>query len=273
MVLKQNKKVKQKTIGILGLGWLGTALAHDLIQQGYPVKGTVRSDDKLAALQQAGIDAYLLDLKEDKLYGDVADFLKNVDVLFINIPPGLRKNPESDFAQRMRLMMTFVNTAAVEQVIFVSSTSVFEDAIAIPVYNENSTPNSTSNNGKKIYEAEQVVQELFENTTILRPCGLIGGDRNPIKMLTGRTGIQNASAPVNLVTRDHVIQTVKKIITAQIVAHVVHAISEPQDSRKSYYLKKAKEFQLPAPHFEENSISVGKRIVSLFENLRIEKTF
>lgn len=256
--------MSKKTIGILGCGWLGFELAKQLITDGHSVKGTVRDIDKLEALKKAGIDDYILDLKEDKLYGDVADFLKGTEILFINIPPGLRKNPESDFAQRMKLLMTFVNTASVEKVIFVSSTSVFEDAQDIPVYDENSTPNSSSNNGKKIYEAEQIVQDLFENTTILRPCGLIGGERNPIKMLTGKSGIKNPDAPVNLVTRGHVINVIQEIITGKINAPVVHAISEPHDARKSYYLKKAKEFDLEPPSFEENGTSMGKRIVSLF---------
>lgn len=141
--------MNKKTIGILGCGWLGLELGKQLVSEGFPVKGTVRHKDKLENLKEVGIDGYILDLKEDKLYGDVADFLRNIDVLFINIPPGLRKSPESDFAQRMKLLMTFVNTATVEHVIFVSSTSVFEDAVSIPIYDENSKPNSTSNNGKK----------------------------------------------------------------------------------------------------------------------------
>ncbi len=256
--------MNKKTIGILGCGWLGLELGKKLIQDGFTVKGTVRHNDKLAQLKEAGIDGYLLDLKEDKLYGDIADFLNNIDVLFINIPPGLRKNPDSNFAQRMKLIMTFVNTANVEKVVFVSSTSVFEDAQDIPVYNENSIPNSSSNNGKKIYETELLVRDIFTNTVILRPCGLIGGTRNPIKMLTGRAGVKNPNAPVNLVTREHVIQIVQRIISGDINTPVVHAISESHDFRKSYYLKKATEFNLDPPQFEENRIMVGKRIESIF---------
>lgn len=255
----------KKTIGILGCGWLGFAIAKQLIIDGYTIKGTVRDHNKLAKIKKAGIDGYILDLKEDKLYGDVADFLKGTNVLFINIPPGLRKNPESDFAQRMKLLMTFVNTANVQQVIFVSSTSVFEDKELIPVYDENSIPNSSGNNGKKIYEAEQVVQDFFENTTILRPCGLIGADRHPIKMLSGRTGLKNPNTPINLVTREHVIQVVQKIILGTIKAPVVHAVSEPHEARKSYYLKKASAFKVDAPEFEEDSVSIGKRIISVFD--------
>ncbi len=255
--------MKQKTIGILGLGWLGTALAQELRSQGHIVKGTVRSKDKMVDLKKQGIDTYYLELTEDKIYGDLADFFKDLDSLFINIPPGLRKNPESDFAYRIRLLMTFVRNASIPQVIFVSSTSVFKDEITIPTYNENSTPNATSNNGKKIIDAEKVVRDFVPYATILRPCGLIGADRHPIKILSGRTGIKNPDAPINLVTRDHVIHIASQLINDDLKVSIIHAISEPHTARKSYYDHIATARDLPAPEFEVNSESVGKKIVSV----------
>lgn len=255
--------MKQKTIGILGLGWLGTALALELLSQGHNVKGTVRSKDKIVDLKKQGIDTYYLELTEDKIYGDLADFYKDLDSLFINIPPGLRKNPESDFVYRIRLLMTFVRNASIPQVIFVSSTSVFKDDVTIPTYNENSNPNATSNNGKKITEAENLIRDFIPYATILRPCGLIGADRHPIKMLFGRTGIKNPKAPINLVTRDQVIHIASQLINDYLKASIIHAISEPHDSRKSYYERIAKERDLPAPEFEMNSNSLGKKIVSV----------
>jgi len=254
--------MKQKTIGILGLGWLGIALAQELLEQGHTVKGTVRSKDKIGDLKKEGIDTYYLELTEDKIYGDLADFFINLDTLFINIPPGLRKNPESDFAYRMKLLMTFVANANIEQVIFVSSTSVFKDEISIPVYDETSIPNATSNNGKKIARAEQVVLDFVPTATILRPCGLIGDDRHPIKMLTGRTNVKNPDAPVNLVTRDYIIHIASQLINEQLKATIVNAVSEPHEPRESYYQRIATAWQLPAPEFTQDTESMGKKIVS-----------
>lgn len=254
--------MKQKTVGILGLGWLGTSLAQELMLQGHTVKGTVRSKNKIDDLKDKGIDTYYLEITENKIYGDLADFFNNLDTIFINIPPGLRKNPESDFAYRIKLLMTFVRNAQIEQVIFVSSTSVFKDDKSIPVYDENSIPNATSNNGKKIAAAEQVVLEFAPQATIIRPCGLIGDNRHPIKMLTGRTHVKNPDAPINLVTRDHVIHIASQLINEQLKATIVHAVSEPYEARKSYYQRIATEWQLPAPEFAQDTESIGKKIVS-----------
>lgn len=253
-----------KIIGILGCGWLGYELALQLKKQGYEVRGTSRTDEKLLQLSENGIHAFKIDLQEDKIYGDVQGFLKGLDVLVMDIPPGLRQNPESDFAFRIKLFMRFVQAYEINKVLFISSTSVFEDTEELPTYDEHALPNATSNHGKKIIAAEQVVQEMAYQSTIIRPCGLIGDDRHPIKMLAGRKGIKNPEAPINLVTRDHVNAIIIKVIAGTLDAPVIHAVSEPHIRRKAYYQNAAQEFGLEAPVFEKDDGSVGKKITTVF---------
>ena len=253
-----------KIIGILGCGWLGFDLALQLKKQAYQVRGTSRTDEKLLQLSEKGIHAFKIDLQEDKIYGDVQGFLEGLDVLVIDIPPGLRQNPESDFAFRIQLFMRFVQAYEINKVLFISSTSVFEDLEELPTYDENALPNATSNNGKRIIAAEQVVQEMAHQSTIIRPCGLIGGDRHPVKMLAGRKGIKNPEAPINLVTRDHVNAIILKVIAGTLDAPVIHAVSEPHVSREAYYQNAAQEFGLEAPVFEKDANSVGKKITTVF---------
>jgi nucleoside-diphosphate-sugar epimerase len=254
--------VMNKHIGIFGCGWLGYDLALKLKKQGCEVRGTSRNVEKLLQLSENGIQDFEIDLQEDKIYGDVQGFLEGLDVLVIDIPPGLRKNPKSDFASRIQLFMRFVQAYQVNKVLFISSTSVFEDLEDIPSYDENSIPNATSDNGKKIIAAELVIQEMSSQSNIIRPCGLIGGDRHPIKMLASRSGVKNPEAPVNLVTRDHVNSLILKLIAGKLDPPVVHAVSEPHKSRQDYYQKVAIEFGLESPVFEENEKNLGKRIIS-----------
>jgi nucleoside-diphosphate-sugar epimerase len=251
-----------KHIGILGCGWLGYDLALKFKKQGCEVRGTSRNAEKLLQLSENGMQGFEIDLQEDKIYGDVQGFLEGLNVLVMDIPPGLRKNPKSDFAYRTQLFMRFVQAYEIKKVVFISSTSVFEDLEDIPTYDENSIPNATSDNGRKIIAAEQVIQEMASQPTIIRPCGLIGGDRHPIKMLSGRSGIKNPEAPVNLVTRDHVNALILKVIAGKLDAPVIHAVSEPHASRSVYYQKVAQKQGLEAPIFEENEKNIGKRIIS-----------
>ncbi|MEO9952374.1 NAD(P)H-binding protein [Nonlabens sp.] len=251
-----------KTIGVLGCGWLGYHLALKLKSQKYNVRGTSRNSEKLKKLSEDGIESYHVDLQEDKIYGDVQGFLEGLDILVIDIPPGLRKNPESDFAYRIKMFLRFVQVYEIGKVIFISSTSVFEDREDIPSYDENSLPNATDNNGIKITTAEKVVQEMINESVIIRPCGLIGEDRHPIKYLAGRKEVKNPDAPVNLVTRDHVNSLILKVITDEFDGPIIHAISEPHESREIYYQKAAKDFGLESPVFELNNRNLGKKIVS-----------
>jgi nucleoside-diphosphate-sugar epimerase len=241
---------------------LGYELALKLKKQGCEVRGTSRNVEKLLQLSENGIQGFEIDLQEDKIYGDVQGFLEGLDVLVMDIPPGLRKNPESDFAFRIRLFMRFVQAYQVNKTLFISSTSVFEDLEDIPNYDENSIPNATSDNGKKIIAAEHVIQKMASQYTIVRPCGLIGYDRHPIKMLAGKSGVKNPEAPVNLVTRDHVNALIIKVIVGELDAVVIHAVSEPHKSRQDYYQRAAIEFGLERPVFEENEKSLGKKIIS-----------
>ncbi|WP_405370231.1 NAD(P)H-binding protein [Nonlabens sp. Asnod2-A12] len=252
----------KKTIGILGCGWLGYDLALKLKSQKYNVRGTSRNSEKLKKLTEKGIESFHVDLQENKIYGDIQGFLEGLDILVIDIPPGLRKNPESDFAYRIKMFLRFVQVYEIGKVIFISSTSVFEDRENIPSYDENSLPNATDNNGIKITAAEQVVQEMIDKSVIIRPCGLIGEDRHPIKYLAGRKEVKNPDAPVNLVTRDHVNSLIFKVIKEELNVSVIHAISEPHEIREEYYQKAAKDFGLESPRFELNSRSLGKKIVS-----------
>jgi nucleoside-diphosphate-sugar epimerase len=252
----------KKSIGILGCGWLGLPLGKRLVEIGYTVRGTVRKEEKLPELQSSGITAFHINLLSDRLYGDVQGFLEKLDVLIINVPPGTRKNPDYDFAASIQLFMTFVEVYKIPNVFFVSSTSVFEDAIDIPTYDESDEPNATSNTANQLIRAEKWVQEKSIYSTIIRPGGLMGGDRHPVHFLAGREDIKNPYAPVNMVRRNYLIDLFERLISQDQPREVVHAISEKQVSRKQFYEEAAQDFGLEAPHFKADQESIGKIICS-----------
>ncbi|BAO54590.1 NAD(P)H-binding protein [Nonlabens marinus] len=249
------------TVGIMGCGWLGTPLALSLLKKGHVVKGTTTQIMKLQELRDAGIDPYLVELKETFIHGGVDEFLKDLDVLIINIPPGLRKNPESDYPGRMELLLHTIQKHNIEQLIYISSTAVFEDRKEIPTYTESDAANATDLKGQKLIAAEEKIIQYPGSTTIIRPGGLIGGDRHPIQMLAGRDGVSNPDAPINLTDREYLIQLILKVIEGEIEAPIFHAISEPHEDRKSYYEKTAQKFNLDKPEFEIG-YTVGKKVVS-----------
>ena len=258
--MKNNKK----TIGILGAGWLGKELAFQLKALDFTCRATVRQPDDVAILEQSGIKSYIIDIKEDKIFGDLKTFLEGLNTLVVAIPPGLRKNPDSDFAYKVRMIAKFALVYKIPDFIFVSSTSVFQDTFPITTYSENNIPNSQSNTGKKIIAAEEELRNWYPNATILRPCGLIGDDRHPINHLKGKTDLKNPDMPVNLVNRNHVINLIIGLINETIKTKVLHAVSEPHTSRKEYYQDAARQRNLAPPEFLDSSKQEGKIITSIY---------
>ena len=245
----------------MGCGWLGTPLALAVLKLGYIVKGTTTQIMKLQELRDAGIDPYVVELKETFIDGGVDQFLKELDVLIINIPPGLRSQPQSDYAGRIGLLLSTVQKHHLNQLIYISSTSVFQDTEDVSTYTESDAANATDAKGKKLIAAEDTIAQFPANTTIIRPGGLIGSDRHPIQMLAGREGVSNPNAPINLTDRDYLIQLILKVIAGEIDAPVVHAISEPHEDRKPYYTRLAEQYDLEPPRFDDQK-SVGKQIIS-----------
>mgnify|MGYP003539488980 CR=1 FL=1 len=88
-------------ISILGCGWLGFPLAKTFLEKGFKVKGSTTSEDKLSVLKNEGIAAFKIALSEDKIDGNIADFLNVSEILIIDIPPKLRKQESESFVDKI----------------------------------------------------------------------------------------------------------------------------------------------------------------------------
>ena len=55
----------KKKVSIVGCGWLGVPLAVQLLAEGYLVKGSTTSPEKVPLLQQTGVEAYAASLTPD----------------------------------------------------------------------------------------------------------------------------------------------------------------------------------------------------------------
>lgn len=276
-----------KQISILGCGWLGLPLAKSILEKGFSVKGSTTSVEKISAMEDSGIQSYLVTLSavevSEETKNSIKKFLQNSKILIINIPPKLRSNSSDTstalsktFVAKIQNLIPFIEKSSVEKVIFISSTSVYEDQPWRDenpmIYDENNLPNAQSESGKQLIETEKLLQAntSFE-TTVVRFGGLIGDDRHPIRSLAGRKNIENPDAPINLIHQVDCIGIIEKIIQSGLQQaqsdtrnenQVFHAVAPYHPTRKDYYTQKAIECNLPFPQFEEGKISVGKTITS-----------
>ncbi|WP_445714602.1 SDR family oxidoreductase [Flavobacterium sp.] len=265
-----------KKISILGCGWLGLPLAKSLLSKDYEVNGSTTSESKLEVLKNAGILPFQVQLEEHKIIGNMEDFLKETDVLIIDIPPGLRKETstsnEMTFVNKVKTLIPFIKKSDVQKVVFVSSTSVYGDDFPIVEVSEDTQPNPDTESGKQLVIAETLLQSNPHfKTTVIRFGGLLGDDRHPVKFLAGRTNIENPEAPVNMIQREDCIGIIEEILKHSEASEqhdnwewnqTFNAVSPQHPTRKAYYHKKANILNLPLPTFAENSESKGKIISS-----------
>ena len=259
-------------ISILGCGWLGLPLAKSLLSKGHEIKGSTTSESKLDVLKNAGISPFQIQLESHQIIGTIEDFLKETNVLVIDIPPGLRRetstSKEMTFVNKIKNLIPFIEKSDVQKVVFVSSTSVYGDGFPIVEITESTQPNPDTESGKQLVIAETLLQSNSHfKTTVIRFGGLLGDDRHPIKFLAGRTNVENPNAPVNMIEREDCIGIIEEILKQ--VQHdnwewnqTFNAVAPQHPTRKAYYHKKAELFNLPLPTFAENSESKGKIISS-----------
>jgi nucleoside-diphosphate-sugar epimerase len=249
-------------VAIIGCGWLGLPLAERLVKNGLKVAGTTTSAEKISELSNLGIDASLFRLGETSW-----DEIPLAHIYFINIPP----SGVQSYVQNIGLLAQHLPKSATN-ILFCSTTSVYADEDGVEVSEEVVAPGAklSSNEPNKarhgtarqdLIDAEGAFWELG-NTTILRLAGLYGGDRHPVRYLSGRNNLGKPDAPVNLVHRDDILEIATKIIAAPnaFINEVFNISASEHPSRKEYYTDVAKKKQITPPHFDDQDTSGGKII-------------
>jgi nucleoside-diphosphate-sugar epimerase len=256
-------------ITILGCGWFGLPLAKSLLSKGYNVKGSTTSATKLKTLKEAEIIPFQIQLNEQEIIGNISDFLHETDVLIIAIPTGLRKeilSSEMTFMNKMKTLIPYIEKSGIQKVLFVSSTSVYGDRFPIVEYTESTQTHPDTESGRQLVLSEKLLQSnIHFKTTVIRFGGLLGEDRHPIKFLAGRTQIENPDGPVNLIQREDCIGIIIKALDFACKdkwGETFNAVAPQHPTRKTYYQKKAQQFNLPLPNFVEDTKSKGKIISS-----------
>jgi nucleoside-diphosphate-sugar epimerase len=237
---------------ILGCGWLGLPLGAALVSQGYRVHGATTRATKFKLLTGVGILPFEIALSAGGIRGNIDDFLAETDILILDVPPTDR------FADAVRLLVQHMKKAKITKVVFTSSVSVYRDQNGVA--DENAVL-SNNEKARQIIAVENLLQEHFE-TTVLRLGGLIGEDRHPVKYLSGRKGIENPDAAVNLIHQKDCIGIILEILQQNVWGETFNAVAPSHLSRETYYTGEAESRGLPVPMFDHSKPSAGKTVSS-----------
>jgi len=233
------------TISILGCGWFGLAFAKSLVAQGYRVKGSTTTNEKLGTLSSAQIDPYLINFTAAEMTADPAFF--ETDVLFICIPPKRSSNELNDYPEKISAILNAAENKS-KQIVLISSTSVYGDENKAVDENTTTTPDTPS--GKVVLQAENLFKAKHPSSfTIIRFAGLIGPNRNPGRFFVGKTDVPNGLAPVNLVHQEDAIGFASKLLEKQGFGKTYNVCAPEHPNRNDFYTAAAKNADLTAPSF------------------------
>lgn len=261
--------------GIIGLGWLGKELAIQLQAIGCDVWGTSTHIEKVESLTHLGIQAHLFELQEENYKGNLFNQLKETTHLLVNIPPKLRRNKDTDFVSKLLQLISLITQFQIQHLIYVSTTSVFEDQVGIPEYTELSLPNSTSIVGKQLIEAENKILKLSSKTRtiqVLRLGGLVGGERHPAKFLSGQTEVKSPQAPVNLISRVDAINLILALFEHK-KSGIFHGVYPNYPTRRVFYSRAFNKMNLKEASFKDDDQNKGKKISSLKTSSELNFSF
>lgn len=225
-----------KTVSILGCGWLGEPLAEYLIKKGYSVKGSTTSVDKISTLTAKGIDTYLVQI--NNLGNEFLSFL-NSEILIVNIP--------SKDIDGFKSMIAFLRKSPIKKVIFISSTSVYNDTNAI-IFEH--TLDSFSDS--PLLEIEQLFKSVENwDTTIVRFGGLFGYSRKPGNFFGSGSVVSQPDAYVNMIHRDDCIEIIYQILEQEQWNETFNACADLHPTKRIFYSKATEIVGKTAPKFKE----------------------
>lgn len=234
-------------IGILGCGWLGFPLAKRFISMDYLVSGTTTTKGNLDILGNEGILPHYVELFNEGVKGSLINFLKDIDVLIINVPPK-RKATEEDYLSKMTHLYEACKIMHLKKIIFVSSTSVYGEVQG--EVTEKSLPKPRSDSAKKLVAVEKLfITDKDLDATLLRFGGLLGPDRHPVTYLSGQHELTNGDDAINLIHLEDCLLILTSIISNGWWGKLMNGVYPDHPTKRAYYTKEANKRGLPAPDY------------------------
>jgi len=255
------------SVSICGCGWLGFPLAKVLVDEGYSVKGSTTTLEKISAFKKAGIFSFAFSVKRanDPEAGlepaqgfsdkDILEFFAS-EVVVLTLP--FRRdfiNPQIYQRQIDAVIVECLKSGKMRSLIFTSSTSIYPDAIG------NATEDNdflTDNHRSKVLR--DIEKKLLANTdfstTVVRLSGLYGGSRKIGNFLLSKREVSGGESPVNLIHQDDAVGIVREIIIQREKAagQIFNGCSDVHPTKKELYTAAANKMNLVPPQFapEEN---------------------
>ena len=224
----------EKKVGILGVGWLGLALAERLVARGVTVHAAATTETKRQSVSDSlGAAVFVVDLPRVT----PSDFFSELTDLVVTIPPGGRKfgaEATDHYLRGLRALLPILSNRPTLRVIYCSSTGVYGSAEG-PVTEATPVAPDT-HSGRAVVAAERLFTDAGCPLVILRLAGLVGPGRHPGRFFGGKNfPISQSDAPVNLVHQADVVSAIELILATPTITGVYNVCAAAHPSKAVFY--------------------------------------
>ncbi|NMP33548.1 SDR family oxidoreductase [Thalassotalea sp. M1531] len=239
-----------KHIAIVGCGWVGRALADQLVSQHIKVTATTTSDEKLSELRSLGCIAQKLLLPESQ--SQAFEWLSGVDTLMISITPRFKRG-ETNYPEKVAQLVANAEQHGVENIILLSSSGVYNGLVG--EVDETTRLAITEQKVGLLHQAEHIVLNANTRGAVLRLAGLVGPKRHPARFMAGKTNLANANTPTNLVHLNDVLAAINLMLSDTSLTGIYNVVSDTHPSREQFYTLACQQQSLELPQFNEQQES------------------
>ena len=246
----------EKSVAIIGCGWLGTPLAKLLQTKGYEVLGTCQSDTSVQTLRDADINGLKLSLPADE-----SDLISHPvfrqHTLILAFPPQLKKG-HANYPEKVASIVKAAQKTAVKRIILVSSTGIYNGLLG--EVSEDSELDLTNDKVKILRAAELEVESFNGSKSILRLSGLVGPKRHPGRFFSSGKTLSQPKAVLNLIHQQDAIGLLCSMIESSDVAGIYNGVSNTKAVKEEFYQAAARSLNIKPPQFNQTDLSFGRKV-------------
>ena len=263
-----------KSVGIIGCGWLGIALAKKLIAASDNVLATTAHTESSDKLSADSIPSHPLSLPSQLSTIALAKTpIFSMSQLVICLPPRI-KSGQSDYPDKIKQIVAAAEIAKVEHIILISSTAVYGGLSG--KVDEASQLNFSAPKVQIMHDAEQAVLNFSQYANVIRLAGLVGPNRHPGRFLSSSNTnklndkklLANPFATVNLIHQTDAVSLINTVLNSadkqQFNKDVFNGVSNTHVSRKDFYQAAAQALNLAVPEFvdeQDSSHGMSKEVL------------
>lgn len=236
-----------RSIFILGCGYVGLPLACELLKLGHTVSGTTTSEDKKEFLNSFGIKGLVFHL-QDSPYPPLPNEYFSADTLIITLPFKRSYVDPTVYLDQIKHIIKPIRDSKIDTVLFTSSTMVYPSNNS--VVNEDTRIEPQDERQRVLFEIEQFLSfHPGFQSCILRLSGLYGPDREIGHFLSGAQLQKCGDTPVNLVHVDDVVGVISRLIQTNCYPDILNVVSDNHPTREQLYKAKCEHLGLDPPTF------------------------